>query len=80
MELSNHKIKTRVFLGEPLRIFHDCFLCVYIFSPVTFTTVFRVFSLLIACFNAANFTMTAILLPFYQVLYFCIDVPRVLLI
>ena len=55
MELSSHKIKTRVFLGEPLRIFHDCFLCVYIFSPLTFTTVFRVFSLLIACFNAANF-------------------------
>ena len=55
MELSSPKLKKLLFLGEPLRVFHHCFFRGFHFSPLIFTTVFRVFSLLIAFFHVTNF-------------------------
>ena len=72
MELSSPKLKKLLFLGEPLRVFHHCFFRGFHFSPLIFTTVFRVFSLLIAFF------MSPTLLLFCQVLRSCVVVPWVL--
>ena len=53
--LSSNKLLKVIFLGEPYRVFHQCFVRCFHFSPQIFTTVFRVFSLLIAFFHVTNF-------------------------
>ena len=55
MALSSLKIKTTVFLGDPLRFSIISFSYIFIFSPVIFTSVFWVLSLLIPFFHVTNF-------------------------
>ena len=52
--LSSPKIKTPVFKGEPRMAFHHWFCSCFHFSPLIFTTVFRLLSLLIAFFYVTN--------------------------
>ena len=54
MEFSSTKLKKLLFLGEPLGFSSLFFQCLY-FSPLIFTTAFRVFSFLSAFFHVTNF-------------------------
>ena len=55
MKLFSHQIKTSVFVGESLSIFHHYFFICFHFFTADFHYIFWLFSLLITFFHVTNF-------------------------
>ena len=62
-----------------MRVFHHCFFMCFHCLILIFTSVFWMFSLLIAFFHVTSFLYLDCFFPaIHQVLHFCVVVPRVL--